>query len=83
MKMTEGSAKGKRTLSEKEKLLVTRNFSFSLSVFKRLVLLSCRNQGLFGKGIKGKKDCVLIINPLPDMPNLGSSNSAANKNMIS
>ena len=32
-------------------LLVTNNFSFSHSVFKRLVLQTCKNQGLFGKGL--------------------------------
>ena len=32
-------------------LLVTSNFSFSHSVFKRLVLQTCKNQGLFGKGL--------------------------------
>ena len=37
--------------SEKEKLLVTRNFFFSYSVFKRLVLQTRKNQGLFGKGL--------------------------------
>ena len=36
---------------EKEKLLVTSNFSFSHSVFKRLVMQTCENQGLFGKGL--------------------------------
>ena len=39
-------------LWEKEKLLVTSNFSFSLSVFKRLVLQTRKNQDLFGKGLK-------------------------------
>ena len=34
---------------EKEKLLVTSNFSFSHIVFKRLVLQTRKNQGLFGK----------------------------------
>ena len=34
-----------------EKLLVTSNFSFSHSVFKRYVLQTCKNQGLFGKGL--------------------------------
>ena len=33
----------------KEKLLVMSNFSFSHSVFKRLVLQTLKNQGLFGK----------------------------------
>ena len=28
------------------------NFSFSHSVFKRLVLQTCKNQGLFGKGLR-------------------------------
>ena len=32
-------------------LLVTSNFSFSHIVFKRLVLQTCKNQGLFGKGL--------------------------------
>ena len=37
---------------EKEKLLVTSNFSFSHSVFKRLVQQTCKKQGLFGKVLK-------------------------------
>ena len=35
----------------KEKLPVMSNFSFSYSVFKRLVLQTHKNQGLFGKGL--------------------------------
>ena len=35
---------------EKEKLLIMSNFSFSRSVFKRYVLQTRKNQGLFGKG---------------------------------
>ena len=35
--MAESYPNGKKTLWEKEKLLVTSNFSFSHSVFKRLV----------------------------------------------
>ena len=42
---------------EKEKLLITSNFFFSHSVFRRLVLWTCKNQGLFGKGLT----CVFII----------------------
>ena len=38
-------------LWEKEKLLITSNFSFSHGVFKRLVLQTCKKQGLFGKGL--------------------------------
>ena len=37
-------------LWEKEKLLVTSNFSFSHSAFKRRLLQTRKNQGLFGKG---------------------------------
>ena len=33
--------------------------------------------------VKRTKDCITCINTLPDMPILGSSNSAANKDMIS
>ena len=40
---------GRKTLWGKEKLLVTSNFSFSHSVFKRLLLQTRKNQGLFGK----------------------------------
>ena len=40
-----------RTHWEKEKLLVTSNFSFSISVFKKLVLQTHKNHGLFGNGL--------------------------------
>ena len=36
--------------SSKLKDFADDNFSFSLSVFKRLVLQTCKNQGLIGKG---------------------------------
>ena len=49
MKMEESSSNKKKTLWEKEKLHVMSNFSFSLSVFKRLVLQTLKKQGLFGK----------------------------------
>ena len=51
MNMAESSPNGQKTLWEKEKLLVTSNFSFTHSVFKRLVLQTCKNQGLFEKGL--------------------------------
>ena len=35
----------------KEKLLIMCKFSFSHCVFKRLVLQTCKNQGLFGKSV--------------------------------
>ena len=38
-------------LWEIEKLLVMSNLSFSLSVFKSLVLQTRKNQGYFGKGL--------------------------------
>ena len=53
--MVESSLKGLKTLWEKEKLLVTSNFSFSLSVFKRLILQTRKNQGLFGKGLNSDR----------------------------
>ena len=51
MKMVESFPEGQKTLWEKEKLLNTSNFSFSHSVFIRLVLQTCKNKGLFGKGL--------------------------------
>ena len=49
--MAECSQNGLKTLCEKKKLLATSNFSFSDSVFKRPVLQTRENQGLFGKGL--------------------------------
>ena len=43
MKVAESLPKGLKMLLEKEK------FSFSLGVFKRLVLQTSKNKGLFGK----------------------------------
>ena len=40
-----------RKQQEKEILLVTSDFSFSHIVFKRLVMQTCKNQGLLGKGL--------------------------------
>ena len=50
MKIVENSSNGKKTQLEKEKLLVMSNFSFSHSVFKRPVVQTRKNQGLFEKG---------------------------------
>ena len=61
--MAESSPNGKKTLQEKEKLLVKGNFSFSHSVFKRLVLQSRKNQGLFGKGLKSLKVGIVWLRP--------------------
>ena len=56
MKMSESSTNWWKTLWEKEKLLVTSNFSCSHSVFKRLKLQTRKNQGLFGKGISARRE---------------------------
>ena len=37
------------------------NFSFSHSVFKRLVLQTHRNQGLFGKGVKAPIATIVVF----------------------
>ena len=55
-------------LWEKEKLLFMSNFSFSRSVFKRLVLQTHKNQGLFGKGLSNLTgNTFLFINSLADI----------------
>ena len=51
MKMAEGPSIWVEKHWEMEKLLVTSNFFFSHSVFKRLLLQTRKNQGLFGKGL--------------------------------
>ena len=53
MKMAENSLNGWKTLWEKEKLFLRSNFSFSHSVFKRLVRHTRKNQGLFGNELRG------------------------------
>ena len=60
MTVAESYPNGKLTLREKEKLLITSNFSFSHSVFKTLILQTHKNKGLFGKGLT-----------LSQMPNFG------------
>ena len=54
------SVSGKKTLWEKEKMLVTSIFSFYHSIFKSLTLNGHKNQGLFGKGLKKKPGEVSI-----------------------
>ena len=51
MRIVESFANEKKTVWEKETLLIMSNFSFSYSVFKRLVLQTRKHQGLFGKGL--------------------------------
>ena len=52
---------------EKEKLLVTSNFSVSYIVFKGHELQTRKNQGLFGKGLK-LKAYKLFENSDADLP---------------
>ena len=52
MEITQSSPIELKTELEKEKLLVMSNFSFSHSVFKRLLLKTHKNSGLFGKGLR-------------------------------
>ena len=52
MKMAENYPNGQKRLWEKEKLLVTSNFSFSHSVFKRLVSQGRQKVSLCGNGLK-------------------------------
>ena len=72
MEIAKSSPNGLKTLGEKEKLLITSNFSFSHNVFKRLVLQTGKNQGLFGKelnknqqtlqrGFNIKRPCIIIF----------------------
>ena len=49
--MAKSSTNGLKTQWEKVKLLITSNFFFSHSGFRRLVLQTHKNQGLFGKGL--------------------------------
>ena len=43
---------GKKTLGEKEKLLVTSNFSFSHNVFHSYISSVRQNAALFGNGLR-------------------------------
>ena len=50
-KMAESFTNEGKTLWKNEKLFVTSNFFFFYSVFKRPVLQTSKNKGLFGKGL--------------------------------
>ena len=54
-------SKGTEDAVGKGKLLVTSDFSFSHGVFKRLVLQTRKNQGLFGKGLRSASESNNII----------------------
>ena len=53
MRIAVSSPIGYETLLETEKSLVMSNSSFFHCVCKGLVLQTCKNKGLFGKGSKG------------------------------
>ena len=57
MKMAESFPNVYKTLWEKEKSFIMSNFSFSHSVFKRLVLQTCH-----GKGLKVPQMMISILN---------------------
>ena len=59
--MAERSPNRQKTLWEKDKLLITSNSSFSCTAFERLVLKTCKKQGLFGNGLAGKALLILSL----------------------
>ena len=61
MKMAESSPKGYKKMWEKKKSLVASNFSFSRSVFKRLVQRTQKNKGLFWKGLTVLSNNVIVL----------------------
>ena len=66
-KMAESYPNGYKTLWEKEKLLITSNFSFSLSVFKRLVSQGRQKVSLCGNGlITAYSDCIFFSTDILD-----------------
>ena len=75
IKMAE-SSQVVETLWEMEKLLVTSNFSFSHSVFKRLVLQTHKNQGWFGKGLTHSH----TMSPFDDPGKQAFANSGKRRN---
>ena len=66
-KMAESYPNGKKTLWEKEKLLITSNFSFSHSVFKRLVSQGRQKVSLCGNGLSAYT-LYRHFNPFPNKP---------------
>ena len=64
-KMAESYPNGYKTQWEKKKLLVTSNFSFSHSVFKRLVSQGRQKVSLCGNGLTLSKP---TLNPFPNKP---------------
>ena len=59
--MEESYPKRQKTLWEKEKLLITSNFSFSHSVFKRLVPQGYQKVSLCGNGLKNPEELLKFL----------------------
>ena len=62
---------------EKEKLLVTSIFFFSHSFFKRLVLQTRKNQGLFGKGLNVVQRMIWVTDSVENI--VGKGENAGNQ----
>ena len=79
--MKETSPNRLKTQWEKEKLLVTSNFSYSHSVFKRLVSQGRQKVSLCGNGLKKlKTEIYLVYQPkLYPFPNRQILDSSKNK----
>ena len=58
MTLVDSSLRVQKTLGKKEKLFIKSSFSFSHRVFKRLVLQTSKNQGLFEKGLIEKDQLI-------------------------
>ena len=72
--MAKSYPNGYKTLCEKEKLLVTSNFSFSHSVFKRLVSQGRQKVSLSGNGVSQEglsncltTDCRIVLQPIVEL----------------
>ena len=64
-KMAESYPDRYKTLWEKEKLLVTSNFSFSHSVFKKLVSQGRQKVSLYGNGLT-LYHSIMMFNSVPN-----------------
>ena len=68
MKIPESSLNGWKTRWVKEKLLVTSNFSFSHSVFKRLVSQGRQKMSLCGNGLNFLRQSITYVCILIQVP---------------
>ena len=72
----------KKTLWEKEKLLVTSNFSFSHSVFKRHVSQGRQKVSLCGNGLTCYHTIPTFKDPLPPIERTFESNAENGENDV-